>query len=56
MELPERKCVVCGVGSHRTDWANRTPACDHHSEAEVREALAKLAPKQTPAKPNGGGK
>lgn len=39
-EIVERFCVVCGMGSHRTDWANRTPACDNHSKAEVDAALA----------------
>jgi len=39
-EIPERYCVVCGMGSHRTDWANRTPACDNHSKEEVAAALA----------------
>lgn len=39
-EIVERFCVVCGMGSHRTDWANRTPACDQHSKEEVAAALA----------------
>lgn len=39
--LVERKCVVCGQGSHRSDWADKAnPACDSHSEEEVRAATS----------------
>ena len=37
----EKKCVVCGQGSHRTDWATLDyPACDNHSKVEVAAAVA----------------
>lgn len=48
-------CVVCGNGSHRTDWINKSGnfvACDSHSKDEVAKAVAKAsAPAQTAAKP-----
>jgi hypothetical protein len=47
-ELIERFCVVCGLGSHRTDWATKTPACDNHSQAEVAAALKAAKPAPTP--------
>ena len=41
-KVVERFCVVCGQGSHRSDWAaSPSPACDSHSETEVREAVAR---------------
>lgn len=47
-----KKCVVCGLGSNRSDWASRdNPSCDSHSADEVKAALAKLG---ASAKPNGG--
>jgi hypothetical protein len=36
-------CVVCGAGSHRTDWINKSGgfvACDSHSKDEVAKAVA----------------
>jgi hypothetical protein len=36
-------CVVCGAGSHRTDWINKSGnfvACDSHSKDEVAKAAA----------------
>lgn len=37
-----RTCVVCGMASHRADWAapSAVPACDHHSKLDVVRALA----------------
>jgi hypothetical protein len=37
----EKFCVVCGLGSHRTDWQDETkpPACDGHSKEEVAAAV-----------------
>jgi hypothetical protein len=60
--MEHKKCVVCGLGSSRADWASRdNPSCDGHTAEEVRAALAKLAPaKSSPAppapKPANGGK
>lgn len=41
----ERKCVVCGSGSHRTDWVRvsgdgKFVACDNHSEEVFNNACA----------------
>lgn len=42
-------CVVCGMGSHRDDWADKpNPACDSHSPAEVKAALAAKKPSAPP--------
>ena len=43
----ERSCVVCGQGSHRTDWIKKSKdgkhvACDNHSDAEIEKAVAAL--------------
>jgi hypothetical protein len=48
-----RFCVVCGLGSHRLDWASKQyPSCDGHSAAEVKAAIAKLSPPApAPAQP-----
>lgn len=38
-------CVVCGAGSHRTDWKNKVGkyvACDSHAANEVKDAAAKV--------------
>ncbi len=50
-------CVVCGAGSHRTDWINKGGvgagayvACDKHTASEISAALAKLGQ----AAPKGG--
>lgn len=45
-----RYCVVCGNGSHRTDWVRKSGdsvACDFHSDAEFQKAIA--ARSQAPA-------
>ena len=42
-------CVVCGTGSDRTDWINKSGnfvACDSHLGAEIARAVAKA---QAPA-------
>ena len=47
--MEPRICVVCGQGSHRTDWINKSGnfvACDNHSSGEVARAVAKA---QAPA-------
>lgn len=43
----EQFCVVCGQGSHRTDWVNKFKAngtlyvaCDNHSTDQVQKAIA----------------
>lgn len=36
----QKACVVCGLGSHRTQWVKTLGeyvACDHHSDAEIKE-------------------
>jgi hypothetical protein len=38
-----QNCVVCGVGSSRSDWINKLSgyvACDKHSKDEVAKAVA----------------
>jgi hypothetical protein len=42
----EKFCVVCGAGSHRTDWVNKTTvsgkdfvACDQHTKEEFNKAI-----------------
>lgn len=42
----EKFCVVCGQGSHRTDWKNKFAvgatgyvACDSHDEKSVKQAI-----------------
>lgn len=42
----ERHCVVCGLGSTRSDWQSSTkPACDSHTAEEIKAAsLSKEAP------------
>ncbi len=53
MALEPKFCVVCGAGSHRGDWINKTGnfvACDFHSKDELAVAVAK-AMKPAPAKP-----
>jgi len=48
----ERFCVVCGLGSHREDWASATnPACDSHSKDEVAKAVAAKAKGNGPKTP-----
>jgi hypothetical protein len=52
-------CVVCGAGSHRTDWLNKLNgfvACDNHSKADfVKAVQAAQAPKPvTPPAPPAG--
>ncbi len=40
-------CVVCGMGSHRTDWIKKSApadkfqyvACDFHTDKEVADAV-----------------
>lgn len=50
-KLVERKCVVCGLGSHRADWQSLTnPHCDSHSEEEVAAATTKSVPGETKSK------
>lgn len=53
----ERGCVVCGQGSHRTDWIRTKKvsgvlfvACDSHSESEFNAAIQR-ASAPAPAKP-----
>jgi hypothetical protein len=41
-------CVVCGNGSHRTDWKNASKdgkfvACDSHSSTEFAAAIKAAA-------------
>lgn len=46
-------CVVCGQGSHRTDWIKKSGnfvACDNHSDTEITQAVAK-ATVQKPVAP-----
>jgi hypothetical protein len=48
-----RFCVVCGNGSHRKDWVNKSGnfvACDHHTKDEFSKALTE-AVKKTEAPP-----
>jgi hypothetical protein len=56
MEL--KTCVVCGAGSHRTDWINKSGnevACDSHSKDEVARAIVKAQQSKTVAPaPNPG--
>lgn len=51
----ERFCVVCGAGSHRSDWINKLGdyvACDSHSKQELADAVAsKTSSAAPPAKP-----
>jgi hypothetical protein len=56
----EKKCVVCGAGSHRLDWQGLDfPSCEAHTPAEYKEAMAALhlaqankqGPPPTPAQP-----
>lgn len=36
----EKRCVVCGTGSHRVDWQSvEFPACDSHSKDEIADAI-----------------
>lgn len=50
--LVDVKCVVCGQGSTRSDWQDGKPhACDSHSPAEVRAALASQGFGPSPAAP-----
>jgi hypothetical protein len=54
----EQRCVVCGMGSHREDWAKTSTvkgvkyvACDGHDQKVVDVAAAKaagVAPTPTP--------
>jgi len=47
-------CVVCGMGSHRTDWIKKGPgwvACDGHSNAEINAALKPVKSEPAPAPP-----
>lgn len=48
-------CVVCGQGSTRTDWINKSGdyvACDNHTAAQVAQAVSKAtAPPAPTAKP-----
>jgi hypothetical protein len=51
----EQKCVVCGQGSHRSDWVKTATvggkkfvACDNHVQADV-DAAAKKAAGAAPA-------
>jgi len=42
--VEEKKCVVCGQGSHRTSWKNVQGvfvACDGHSPKEFSDAVAR---------------
>jgi hypothetical protein len=42
----EKKCVVCGVGSHREEWDKTLKgfvACDHHSDQELKDAVKTAA-------------
>lgn len=43
--MPENelvRCVVCNTGSHREDWQGKlNPACDSHTEEEIKAALEK---------------
>jgi hypothetical protein len=39
----QKACVVCGLGSHRSDWLKKSGeyvACDHHTQAEIDEHVA----------------
>jgi hypothetical protein len=43
--MATQNCVVCGQGSNRTDWINKSGnfvACDSHSSGEVARAVAKV--------------
>jgi hypothetical protein len=43
----ERFCVVCGMGSHRTDWLKQKGdfvACDSHSDEEFAKAITAKTP------------
>jgi hypothetical protein len=47
-------CVVCGQGSHRTDWKNKVGdavACDGHSVADMNKAIADAKQTVAPATP-----
>lgn len=46
----EKTCIVCGLKSHRADWASKTnPACDSHTGEEIQSALAKTRQSPSPA-------
>ena len=48
--LVEKQCIVCGLASHRSDWASKdNPACDSHSAEEIKAALQKLSSSPAPA-------
>jgi hypothetical protein len=48
-KVVEKFCVVCGLGSHRTDWQDKdVVACDGHSKDEVAKAV-QASKTQTPA-------
>lgn len=45
-------CVVCGRGSHRTDWINTSGsyvACDYHTKEQMVKAIADKSVKESPA-------
>lgn len=53
--VTEKACIVCGMGSHRTDWkttgtlptGDSYVACDSHSAKEVSAVIAKATPVPT---------
>ena len=50
--METKVCVVCGQGSTRTDWINKSGnfvACDSHLGAEIARAVAKA--QATPVAP-----
>jgi hypothetical protein len=58
-----KHCIVCGAGSHRTDWIKKFAvgdtqyvACDYHTDQECEAAITKAesalaAEKANAAKP-----
>jgi hypothetical protein len=49
--VEEKACIVCGKGSHRTDWINKGEdyvACDNHTPAEIKKALDASKPAVVP--------
>lgn len=54
-ELKTVYCSVCGQGSTRLDWQDKTsPVCDSHSKEEIA-AAAKTTPPTPPASPASSG-
>jgi hypothetical protein len=52
MENVSVSCIVCGLGSTRSDWQSHpAPACDGHSKDEIQAAMTSKQPPPSPAAP-----